>query len=218
MNNDTPPCPNATPAPIATTFRDLVGGHQPWVVDAAREMWTVGTGPCDSTDEATAKLAAIIARHAPTAPRPTTDVAGLVERLEEAKKLMALCLVNPKYLAAITDAIAALTQLAPLAGEVEHWKKRAFEAEQKQREMRERELAYAREGHNAVIETANYEHDLRAQIAASELDADALAGALEQISKDAPTWQADTFSAHAIIVCEQALAHRARGAAGGKQE
>ncbi len=204
MNNDTPPCPNATPAPIATTFRDLVGGHQPWVVDAAREMWTVGTGPCDSTDEATAKLAAIIARHAPTAPRPTTDVAGLVERLEEAKKLMALCLVNPKYLAAITDAIAALTQLAPLAGEVEHWKKRAFEAE------------------HAVIETANYEHDLRAQIAASKLDADALAGVLSDLMDwqngpplimDEKPWQA------AMDKGEQTLAqHRARGAAGGKKQ
>ncbi len=125
--------------------------------------------------------------HAPTAPLPTVapHLAGLCERLEAVKYV--LTANHPRYGEAVTQAIAALTQLA---GEVERLK------------------AVRKTG----MSEADYqfrEEEMRQKLAASELDADALAGAIESVLAR-PNYASGQAAKQAL---EQ---HRARGAAGGK--
>ncbi len=107
--NDTPPCPHATPEWMKPAVEEILE----FIMDAPPGTKFDGTDDC-------VEILMEHARHAPTAPRPTTDYAGLVERLEALHSLSD----QEKFLddlerAVLTDAIAALTQLA---GEVERLK------------------------------------------------------------------------------------------------
>ncbi len=133
--NATPPCPNATPAP------------EPWMAQAAVECWEsllIDCGTSEENLECIDGLMALIQRHAPTAPRPTTDGASSPGEL--------LC---PK--------------------------------------------AFPPTPVSELVE----------QLAAAKLDAEALAGALDNLMRESKLPWAP--GEHALA------AHRARVAAGGKQ-
>ncbi len=201
--NDTPPCPHATPEWMKPAVEEILE----FIMDAPPGTKFDGTDDC-------VEILMEHARHAPTAPRPTTDYAGLVERLEALHSLSD----QEKFLddlerAVLTDAIAALTQLA---GEVERLKK--F-----------RELHHQAEADidglraKLAASEANAERKMKlvaireAQLAAAKLDADALAEALEILGGYAVS-KGGWSCAPAMARAERALeAHRARGAAGGKK-
>lgn len=104
--NDTPPCPHATPAP------------EPWMVAAANDFILHRVSNVSRQFD---QLAAIIQKHAPTAPLPTVapHLEGLVERLRERRDeekamdaAIHMCVGGEKpsnLTVLLTDAISALS-------------------------------------------------------------------------------------------------------------
>ncbi len=216
--NDTPPCPNATPAPEPQFTAPGVHGISS--IEQRKGGTPLG---CNSL-------------HTPTAPLPTVapHYAGLVEELKkaanESMEPVEYPLPEGGYRSGFVEtewsllfrrSISALTQLAPLAGEVERPFKN-FETFDELFAEAETHVDYWKEG--CVLRGERIK-ELEDKLAASELDADALAEVAEVVHEFGPSLIARNYDAQSPSVCEMVamadralLAHRARGAAGGGQE
>ncbi len=242
-----PPCPNATPASTCdavTVYRERLGEvvRNVWI-DWAKEQlnpkpswllpWDKLAEPDREVDRRIGEtLFRLGQQDAPTAPRPTTDYAGLVERLEKSASIFVPdSLVRQN----ITDAIAALTQLA---GEVQRLEKELGGEIEDYMNARmccngtdcgcggvTRLQQYVQEEAGMELDSLKSERDdLRQKLAASERDAEALAGACEKVKTALHLWDGGLTSGghhwqidEARNAVNQALAHRARGAAGEKK-
>ncbi len=158
--------------------------------------------------------------NAPTAPLPTVapHLAGLVERLEHHRKFAKEVDWKHELALDLTDAIAALTQLAPLAGEVERLRGN---------------LSMEHDRANALGAQLELSQQ---KLAAAERDADALAGCSEVLTAKLHSLPKDDrymgvwacyanhggkydgpFYVDELDAADKALSdHRARGAAGRK--
>ncbi len=141
--NDTPPCPNATPE---------------WAERAYDEI--MDRLPNYSPHEKRAVAAKIIRDHAPTAPVPATS--ELCGRLALMKNQRIACTADDTK--TFTDAIAALKQLAPLAGEVERLKDLLREVGDSHKQG----LEHVKNQERTLTEYSTEVADLRQKLAASE--------------------------------------------------